>query len=151
MANIHSGLDGDDSLLALRTGRGAAKGGGMSDYGNEVETLNITSILAWDAMGGTANLIWARAQSSRIFCSISPLALDFLPDFFVIDNQGEHDMYSAELKWSGDIMDGRGFLQTGVYYMDEDNEVDFVDYLDLAVVGLPCAALYSVHRWPIVS
>ena len=40
-------------------------------------------------------------------------------------------MFSAELKWSGDIMDGRGFLQTGVYYMDEDNEVDFVDYLDL--------------------
>ena len=34
-------------------------------------------------------------------------------------------MYSAELKWSGDIMDGRAFLQTGVYYMDEDNTVDF--------------------------
>ena len=34
-------------------------------------------------------------------------------------------------------MDGRGFLQTGVYYMDEDNEVDFVDYLDLAAVGAP--------------
>ncbi len=46
-------------------------------------------------------------------------------------------MFSAELKWSGEIMDGRGFLQTGVYYMDEDNEVDFVDYLDLAAVGVP--------------
>ena len=46
-------------------------------------------------------------------------------------------MFSAELKWSGDIMDGRAFLQTGVYYMDEDNEVDFVDYLDLGAVGVP--------------
>ncbi|GIR71806.1 MAG: hypothetical protein CM15mP74_30570 [Halieaceae bacterium] len=46
-------------------------------------------------------------------------------------------MFSAELKWSGDIMDGRALLQTGVYYMDEDNEVDFVDYLDLGAVGVP--------------
>ena len=47
-------------------------------------------------------------------------------------------MFSAELKWSGEIMDGRGFLTDWrVYYMDEDNEVDFVDYLDLAAVGAP--------------
>lgn len=44
-------------------------------------------------------------------------------------------MFSAELKWSGEIMDGRGFLQTGVYCMDEDNEVDFVAYLDLFFLG----------------
>ena len=68
VANIHGCLDGDDSLLALVLGDGLPMGGGMSDYGNEVETLNITSNLAWDAMGGTANLILARALLSRIFC-----------------------------------------------------------------------------------
>ena len=50
-------------------------------------------------------------------------------------------MFSAELKWSGEIMDGRGFLQTACYYMDEDNEVDFVDYLDLFFCRVPAPAL----------
>jgi iron complex outermembrane receptor protein len=114
VANIHGFLDGDDRY-----------------------TLNITSNLAWDAMGGTANLILGARSIEQDFLLNFPFSLDFIPDFFIIDNEGEHDMYSAELKWSGDIMDGRGFLQTGVYYMDEDNEVDFVDYLDLAAVGAP--------------
>ena len=88
-------------------------------------------------MGGTANLILGARSIEQDFLLNFPFSLDFIPDFFIIDNEGEHDMFSAELKWSGEIMDGRGFLQTGVYYMDEDNEVDFVDYLDLAAVGVP--------------
>jgi iron complex outermembrane receptor protein len=130
VSNIHSGLDGDDRYSFSTLGNGLP-GGNMSDYGNEVETLNITSNLAWDAMGGTANLILGARSIEQDFLLNFPFSADFGPDFFVIDNQGEHDMFSAELKWSGDIMDGRGFLQTGVYYMDEDNEVDFIDYLDV--------------------
>ena len=137
VANIHGFLDGDDRYSLSVLGSGLPMGGGMSDYGNEVDTLNITSNLAWDAMGGTANLIFGARSIEQDFLLIFPFSLDFFPDFFIIDNQGEHDMYSAELKWSGDIMDGRAFLQTGVYYMDEDNEVDFVDYLDLGAVGVP--------------
>ena len=137
VANIHGFLDGDDRYSLSVLGDGLPMGGGMSDYGNEVDTLNITSNLAWDAMGGTANLIFGARSIEQDFLLNFPFSLDFFPDFFIIDNQGEHDMYSAELKWSGDIMDGRGFLQTGVYYMDEDNEVDFVDYLDLGAVGVP--------------
>ena len=137
VANIHGFLDGDDRYSLSVLGSGLPMGGGMSDYGNEVDTLNITSNLAWDAMGGTANLIFGSRSIEQDFLLNFPFALDFFPDFFIIDNQGEHDMYSAELKWSGDIMDGRAFLQTGVYYMDEDNTVDFVDYLDLAAVGVP--------------
>ena len=134
VSNIHSGLDGNDRYSFSTLGNGLP-GGNMSDYGNEVETLNITSNLAWDAMGGTANLILGARSIEQDFLLNFPFSADFGPDFFVIDNQGEHDMFSAELKWSGDIMDGRGFLQTGVYYMDEDNEVDFVDYLDLFFLG----------------
>ena len=137
VANIHGFLDGDDRYSLSVLGSGLPMGGGMSDYGNEVDTLNITSNLAWDAMGGTANLILGSRSIEQDFLLNFPFSLDFFPDFFIIDNQGEHDMYSAELKWSGDIMDGRAFLQTGVYYMDEDNTVDFVDYLDLAAVGVP--------------
>jgi iron complex outermembrane receptor protein len=137
VSNIHGFLDGDDRYSLSVLGDGLPMGGGMSDYGNEVETLNITSNLAWDAMGGTANLILGARSIEQDFLLNFPFSLDFIPDFFIIDNEGEHDMFSAELKWSGDIMDGRGFLQTGVYYMDEDNEVDFVDYLDLAAVGAP--------------
>ena len=137
VANIHGFLDGDDRYSLSVLGDGLPMGGGMSDYGNEVDTLNITSNLAWDAMGGTANLIFGSRSIEQDFLLNFPFSLDFFPDFFIIDNQGEHDMYSAELKWSGDIMDGRAFLQTGVYYMDEDNTVDFVDYLDLAAVGVP--------------
>ena len=137
VANIHGFLDGDDRYSLSVLGSGLPMGGGMSDYGNEVDTLNITSNLAWDAMGGTANLIFGSRSIEQDFLLNFPFSLDFFPDFFIIDNKGEHDMYSAELKWSGDIMDGRAFLQTGVYYMDEDNTVDFVDYLDLAAVGVP--------------
>ena len=137
VANIHGFLDGDDRYSLSVLGSGLPMGGGMSDYGNEVDTLNITSNLAWDAMGGTANLILGSRSIEQDFLLNFPFSLDFFPDFFIIDNQGEHDMYSAELKWSGDIMDGRAFLQTGIYYMDEDNTVDFVDYLDLAAVGVP--------------
>ena len=137
VANIHGFLDGDDRYSLSVLGSGLPMGGGMSDYGNEVDTLNITSNLAWDALGGTANLILGSRSIEQDFLLNFPFSLDFFPDFFIIDNQGEHDMYSAELKWSGDIMDGRAFLQTGVYYMDEDNTVDFVDYLDLAAVGVP--------------
>jgi iron complex outermembrane receptor protein len=137
VSNIHGFLDGDDRYSLSVLGDGLPMGGDMSDYGNEVDTLNITSNLAWDAFGGTANLIFGSRSIEQDFLLNFPFGLDFFPDFFIIDNQGEHDMYSAELKWSGDIMDGRGFLQTGVYYMDEDNEVDFVDYLDLGAVGVP--------------
>ena len=136
VANIHGFLDGDDrySLSVLVT---ACHGWRHVRLWNEVDTLNITSNLAWDAMGGTANLILGSRSIEQDFLLNFPFSLDFFPDFFIIDNQGEHDMFSAELKWSGDIWDGRAFLQTGVYYMDEDNEVDFVDYLDLAAVGVP--------------
>ena len=113
VANIHGFLDGDDRYSLSVLGSGLPMGGGMSDYGNEVDTLNITSNLAWDAMGGTANLIFGARSIEQDFLLNFPFSLDFFPDFFIIDNQGEHDMYSAELKWSGDIMDGRAFLADG--------------------------------------
>ena len=70
VANIHGFLDGDDRYSLSVLGDGLPMGGGMSDYGNEVDTLNITSNLAWDAMGGTANLIFgSRSMGAVLLCA----------------------------------------------------------------------------------
>ena len=54
----------------------------MSDYGNEVETLNITSNLAWDAMGGTANLILGARSIEQDFLLNFPFQRSiFFPTF----------------------------------------------------------------------
>jgi len=135
-ANIHSFIDGDDRVTTSGLPPGLPDGSNKADYGNEVQTFNITSNLSWDAWGGTANFIVGNRQIDHDFLLNFPL-FEAMPDFFVIDNIGEHDMFSAELKWSGDIMDGGAFLQAGVYYMDEENTTDFRDYLDLAFFGAP--------------
>ena len=135
-ANIHGFVDDDDRYTTSGLPAGLPDGSNKADYGNEVKTFNVTSNLSWDAWGGTANFILGNRQIDHDFLLNFPFN-EALPDFFVIDNIGEHDMFSAELKWSGDIMDGRAFLQTGVYYMDEENTTDFRDYLDLAFLGVP--------------
>lgn len=136
---IHGFLDGDDRVSTSRITSGLPAGSGFiqkAPYGNEVKTLNITSNLAWDVAGGTANLIIGKRAIEQDFFLNFP-ASPAIPDFFLIDNNGEHDMFSAELKWSGNIMNDRAYLSTGIYYMDEDNKVDFADYLDLAFLGAP--------------
>jgi len=134
---IHGFIDGDDRISTSKVTSGLpANFDQKADYGNEVKTLNITSNLAWDMAGGTANFIIGNREIEQDFLLNFPIAAPF-PDFFLIDNNGEHDMFSAELKWSGNIMNDRVFLSTGLYYMDEDNKVDFADYLDLAAVGVP--------------
>ena len=135
-ANIHGFIDGDDRVTTSGLPPGLPDGSNKADYGNEVQTFNITSNLSWDAWGGTANFIVGNRQIDHDFLLNFPL-FEAMPDFYVIDNIGEHDMFSAELKWSGDIMDGGAFLQAGVYYMDEENTTDFRDYLDLAFFGAP--------------
>ena len=138
-ANIHGFIDDDKRISTSGITNGLPDGSNKADYGNEVSTLNVTSNLSWDAWGGTANFILGNRQIDHDFLLNFPFN-EGMPDFFVIDNIGEHDMTSAELKWSGDIMDGGAFLQTGVYYMDEENTTDFRDYLDLFyfwLIGVP--------------
>jgi iron complex outermembrane receptor protein len=135
-ANIHGFVDDDKRISTSGITNGLPDGSNKAEYGNEVSTLNVTSNLSWEAWGGTANFIVGNRQIDHDFLLNFPFN-QALPDFFVIDNIGEHDMTSAELKWSGDIMDGGAFLQAGVYYMDEENTTDFRDYLDAAFLGVP--------------
>ena len=137
-SNIHGALDGNDrvSTSRLTDGLPAQHVQKSSLYGNEVETLNVISNLAIDMAGGTTNLIVGYRDLEQEFLLNFPNALS--DDFFAIDNMGEHEMFSAELKWSGNLMNDRVYLATGIYYMDEDNKTDFADYLDFGVLnGLP--------------
>jgi len=136
-ANIHGFLDGDRRISSSGITNGLPDGlVQKAEYGNDVDMLNIISNLGWEVGGGTANLILGSRQIDQEYTLNFPIA-PAVPDFFVIDNIGEHDMFSAELKWQGNIMNDRVFLTTGVYYMDEENTTDWRDYLDLAGVGVP--------------
>ncbi|NDC89824.1 MAG: TonB-dependent receptor, partial [Bacteroidetes bacterium] len=54
-----------------------------------------------------------------------------------VHRHGEGAAFHLLTKAGANIMDGRAFLQTGAYYMDEENTTDFRDYLDFAFLGAP--------------
>jgi len=142
-SSIYGALDGNDrvSTSRLTGGLPAPYNQKSSLYGNKVETLNLISNMSFDVGGGTASFILGQRNLDQEFMINFPNALS--DDFFAIDNVSEHDMFSAELKWSGNVMDDRMYISTGIYMMNEDNKTDFTDYLDYSVlIGLPTMALF---------
>jgi|TARA_B110000467_G_scaffold127722_1_gene120931 iron complex outermembrane receptor protein len=142
-SNIHGALDGDDRVSASRLSGGlpAPYQQKSSLYGNKVETLNLTSNISIDVGGGTASIIVGQRNLDQEFMINFPNALS--DDFFAIDNVSEHNMFSAEVKWSGNVMNDRMYISTGLYMMDEDNKTDFTDYLDYGVLlGMPTMAFF---------
>lgn len=103
-------------------------------YGNETENLNLTSNLGFGLWGGEANLILGSRQLEQGYLLNFPNAAS--DDFFIIDNLGEHDQLSAELKWVGDINE-RLNVTAGLFWLQEENTTDFADYLDLSALGAP--------------
>ncbi len=107
----------------IPTGVGTQK----SDYGNEAQTLSLVSNIGWSMLNGDTNLIVGYRDMEQDFLLNFPgLGSD---DFFWIDNAGEHEMTTAELKWIGKLFEDRVDLITGVFLLDEDNTTDFADYL----------------------
>ena len=130
------GDDDDDRTTTTtlpQTGVPAAVGTQKADYGNETETTSIVSDLSWGGLGGDFSVILGYRDLTQDFLLNFPgfLAMGtiFSDDFFWIDNNGEHEMTTAEIKWVGSILDDRVDLVTGVYYLDEDNTTDFADYV----------------------
>ncbi len=124
------GDDDDDRTTTTtlpQTGVPVALGTQKSDYGNETETTSIVSDLSWGALGGDFSLVLGYRDLTQDFLLNFPGATG--DDFFWIDNNGEHEMTTAEFKWVGQILDDRVDLVTGIYYLDEDNTTDFADYL----------------------
>lgn len=135
----HSKLAGDDRITstALITGlppaifdfglnpvNFAQKAGG---YGNEIESFSLVSNLGFSLGIGDANLIIGYRDLEQSFLLNFPNATS--DDFFWIDNVGEHDQLTAELKWTAELFDGKVDFVSGIFFMDEDNETDFADYL----------------------
>ena len=100
VANIHGFLSGDDRISTSKITDGLPGIDTKGKYGNDVDTLNIISNLGWEVAGGTANFIYGNRSIEQKYLLNFPLAEAF-PDFFVIDNDSEHDMQSLELKWAG--------------------------------------------------
>ncbi len=113
-----------------------------ASYGNETDSLNITSNLAWALGAGTASFIVGYRDLEQDFLLNFPgFGND---DFFWIDNNGEHEMLTVELKWNAQLMDGRLDLVTGAFFLDEDNKTDFADYIDFFFLGLPVGSFFQL-------
>ncbi|MEO1203918.1 MAG: TonB-dependent receptor, partial [Pseudomonadota bacterium] len=132
--NITGTLVGDDvvSTSVLSRGLGAVYPGAVSKapYGNSAESLNFASNLGWGTNFGDFNLIVGSRQLDQDFLVNFPLPDfgAFLPnspeDVFIIDNLGEYDQLSVELKWVNSFFDDRLDLVSGLFYLDEDNTTD---------------------------
>ena len=144
-ANVRGALVGDDRVSTasatpnqVLVGSTGLKSNG---YGNDVEATNFVSNLSFAMGNGTANFIVGKRDMEQKFLLNFPNALS--DDFFAIDNDGDHEMTSVELKWSGDLENAS--VTYGVYYMDEENVTDFADYLDFgAFAGAPGQAVVQL-------
>ncbi|MEM8984254.1 MAG: TonB-dependent receptor, partial [Pseudomonadota bacterium] len=98
-----------------------------SDYGNETKNLNIVSNLGFELGAGMMNIILGYRDLEQNFLLNFPSATS--DDFFWIDNRGEHDQFTAEVKYNVELFDGKVDLVTGLFILDEDNSTDFADYV----------------------
>lgn len=140
-ANVLGAFDGDDriSTSALPLGLPGTSlnlVGGFAPvtvvpkagYGNQTKGLNITSNFGFSAGIGDMEFIVGYRDLEQDFLLNFPNP--DTDDFFVIDNVGEHDQISAELKWTAQLADGNVDFVGGVFILDEDNTTDFADYLN---------------------
>ncbi len=145
-ANITGDLVGDDvvSTSILSGGLEAVFPGAGTNQkaarpGNRAEGTNFVSDLEWSTSAGTLNFIVGQRSLEQEFLSNFPLPnfAAFFPsspdDIFIIDNVGEHDQFSAELKWTGDYLNDRLKLVSGIYYLEEDNTTDVAAYFAFSV------------------
>ena len=103
--------------------------------GNQNKSFSATSNLQFDVGSGQMNFI----------AGYRSLNQDFILDFFdgglggnqfafggfTIVNEGEHDQFSAELKYQNTYMDGALDIISGIYYFNEDNTTELADIFGL--------------------
>ena len=104
------------------------------EYGNSAKSFNVTSNLQWDMGNGDVDFILGYRDLAQDFLINFPLPnfTRFRPDTsedeFVIDNLGDHEQFSAELKYNTSLMDDRANITAGFYYINEDNVTDVAAY-----------------------
>lgn len=103
--------------------------------GNQTESLHFTSDVEIDTSFGQVNIL----------TSVLSLDQDFVLDFFngpfafggfTIANQGAHDQFSQEIKFSGSAFNDQLDYIAGFFYFSEDNETDLAQIFDLGAIGL---------------
>jgi iron complex outermembrane receptor protein len=99
---------------------------------NEVSETAITSNLQVDLGGPTlAAITGFRKMDHRYnldFIGNAPVGFSN----FYISNDGDHDMFSQEIKLSGTLRDDRITYAAGVFYMKEKNKTFFQDIFGIA-------------------
>jgi len=145
--NIHGDLVGDDRVSTSVAPLGAPTtafdflnfsitGGFVpisyqqkADYGSVSETTSIISDLTYAAPAGELEFIVGWRDLEQDFFLNFPNAVGDADDFFWIDNNGVHEQFTAEVKWSARYFDEKLDFVSGVFYLNEDNETDFADWL----------------------
>ncbi|WP_168190207.1 TonB-dependent receptor [Luteithermobacter gelatinilyticus] len=140
-ASILNFVDPDTGDRVSRTGLSSA-GTGLDlvrgpkndlPLGNRTDTLILTSSLQLDYEGVNIEFLTGYVD----------LHQDFLLDFldgpvsyggFTIVNIGDHEQFSQEIKLNGTLGGDKLDYVVGLYYLDENNVVDFADIFD---VGFP--------------
>ena len=119
---LRTGGRGDDLIESVFAGEG---------LGSENESFSITSNLNWDVGIGVL----------EVLTSYRELSQEFIVDFFdgglggqqystggfVIANDGQHDQFSQEVKFTGSYFDDTLDVIAGGYYFREENVTDFAD------------------------
>ena len=98
--------------------------------GNWVNSLSVYSNIEVDTAYGTLNIITGQRYLDHDF------TLDFLNlgrpyGGFTIANAGEHDQFTQEVKLTGSTDNGALDYVAGIFYIQEENTVDFADLLGI--------------------
>ncbi len=118
-------------------------------YGNTSEMFSLTSNLSWGLGVGTASVILGYRDLEQNFLLNFPgLGSD---DFFWIDNDGTHEMFTGEFKWNAELMDGRLNFITGAFFLDEDNSTDFADILFTSIVLADRVLDNTTESWAVYA
>jgi len=138
-ANPADGDYGDVDLVStslLPNGLGAVFPGAVSkaDYGSQTNSFNVSSNLGIDVGEGTINFIAGYRDVENDFLVNFPLPqFDAFfgrspDDIFIIDNLGDYEQHSLELKYNADLLQDRLNLTAGLYYLKEDNNSDVASH-----------------------
>jgi iron complex outermembrane receptor protein len=103
---------------------------------NKMEALLVASNLGWDVGPFTLNFItgWYDLEQNYAADFLDNSTIPFGFPSFIIANNGNHEQFSQEIKITGDFANGAVNYVGGVFYMDEDNETNFTDWLDFGVL-----------------
>lgn len=141
--NLTTGNFGEvdlQSISILQNGLDAIYPGVQSkaDPGSVTKSLNFSSNLSYALDNGTISLILGYRQLENDFLNNFPLPnFDFLAvpgaedDIFIIDNLGDFDQFSAELKYNAQLFDDVVNLTAGLFYLREDNVSDVAAYFGI--------------------